>query len=240
MKWKDIALASVQELQAAPPGGSLSLADELMVLRRCKGLLDSFSFSGYIMPGFETHTLDISGTGKQVYTVGPSKDVPSSMIPHRLHMVTYKPGGWLDYRAMTEVDIRGYVMRNSSVGTFPWAYYYEVDSGTEGKLYLNATPTSGDSFKLRWHPYLLPSGDLDPEADPDFPVGYDRFIWLSLAEDLANTYNADTLTRRDLKMKLKPLRQKILMANRPVPDHRVENMFVAPGRESRWPHYGYN
>ena len=231
--WSDIATWAVQELTAQSQTDRLDAAEETSVLGRCKLMLDTWVYDGYISPGLERRVLTITDS-RQTYTVGPGSDIATPLVPLTLRSVTYQPAGYVDYRPLSHVDLRGYLNRRTVLGTFPWAFYYEtLPDGSQGTIYFNSPPYLNDSFEIRWHRFFLPAGVLDPEATLEVPVGYPQLIMLSLADEMVNVYHVHPYVRRDLSMKLNKLRAKILFANRPIVESRVDPVFLEPGLESR-------
>ena len=182
-----IGLRAVQEFNLAAVGQTQA-DDEDFVLRTLKDILDTWHLKGFLVPGFETHLLTIPAPAEVSYVLGPGGDIDVTTIPSRLDSVTYQVKGY-PYRffPLTKLDLKGFQEVGSTIDGYPWAYYYEVGA-TSATLHFSSKPLEGDRIKVYYPRFVYPAGDLTPEDDITLPLGYDRYLYLTLALAMANPW----------------------------------------------------
>ena len=230
--WAKIALAAIQELGAKSADDELDDTEEGVVLTRLRWMLDSWVYSALIVPGYETVTLDITGTSARSYSLGPGLEISADLVPLRLESITYRRSGSLDYRPIDEFDLQTFEYRQSAISTGPSGFYYEVE-GPIGRVHFDASPIINDSFQIKWHRFFLPATGLIADDEAIIPVGYERLIFMSLAMEMANTYGINSDTRRDLDKRTTKLRTQIFSANRRPNRRMIDSMFLSVGFFSR-------
>lgn len=222
MTWGEIVTRAYRQFNVKGIGRSLNSDEMSFGLELLKDKLDAWSLNGHFVPGYERHVVTVPDPAKATYNVGPNEDINVVQVPFRLDSATFKGTTDIDFRPLNKMDHRAYQEIATTLQGRPWGFYYEARHPI-GIVSLSSVPLPGDKFAIHYPRYILPDGDLDPISDAVVPLGYERYMYLSLALELSDSQGIAMNRLRRVTHEVTRLETTIREGNRKSPRAFVDS-----------------